>query len=236
MNHSHPDHTQRPAMAVIGAGFAALSAVRRLRKLDRSVEITVIAPSAELHFLPGIIWIPSGLRKREDLIIPLDDFFRRMNVSFMKANVTGLRDGGRVVETDAGDVSNDGLIIATGGRFIKSLPGIEHSITPCEGIAAAEQIRDRLAAMKGGTIAIGFAGNPKEPSAMRGGPMFGSCSASTGSSAARSAATASSSSSSAPRRSPARASARRLWRVSRGRWKSAGLNAASGEAYSLRAG
>ena len=26
--------------------------------------------------------------------------------------------------------------------------------------------------MTGGTIAFGFAGNPKEPSAMRGGPMF----------------------------------------------------------------
>ena len=26
--------------------------------------------------------------------------------------------------------------------------------------------------MQGGTIALGFAGNPNEPSAMRGGPMF----------------------------------------------------------------
>src|SRR5690606_15550369 len=54
----------------------------------------------------------------------------------------------------------------------KKLPGIEHVITPCEGIKAGEAIRDRLAAMPGGTIAIGFAGNPNEPAAMRGGPMF----------------------------------------------------------------
>jgi sulfide:quinone oxidoreductase len=39
-------------------------------------------------------------------------------------------------------------------------------------MGAAEKIRDRLTEMQGGTIAIGFAGNPKEPSAMRGGPMF----------------------------------------------------------------
>src|SRR3546814_11430891 len=39
-------------------------------------------------------------------------------------------------------------------------------------IAAAESIRDRLAAMDGGTIAVGFASNPKEPGAVRGGPMF----------------------------------------------------------------
>lgn len=159
-------------ITIIGAGFAGLTAVRQLRKQDKNCEITLIAPRAELHYLPSLIWVPSGLRKREDIIVPLNNFFRRMNVKFHKASVTGLRDGGRVVETDNGEVSNDGLIVASGGRFIKKLPGIEHAITPCEGIDAAEKIRDRIAEMKGGTIAFGFAGNPKEPSAMRGGPMF----------------------------------------------------------------
>jgi sulfide:quinone oxidoreductase len=159
-------------ITIIGAGFAGLTAVRELRKHDRQAEITLISPRAELHYLPGIIWIPSGIRKRADLIVPLGNFFQRMNVSFHQANVTGLRDRGRIVETDNGEVTNDALIIASGGRFIKKLPGIEHAITPCEGIAAAEQIRDRLNALQGGTIAIGFAGNPNEPSAMRGGPMF----------------------------------------------------------------
>ncbi|MCG8427837.1 MAG: FAD-dependent oxidoreductase, partial [Chromatiales bacterium] len=73
---------------------------------------------------------------------------------------------------DNGNIDNDGLIICSGGRFIKKLPGIENSITPCEGIPAAMKIRERLKELDGGTIAIGFAGNPKEPSAMRGGPMF----------------------------------------------------------------
>jgi sulfide:quinone oxidoreductase len=93
-------------------------------------------------------------------------------VKHVAAEVTGLREAGRVVDTTAGEVANDALVIASGGRFIKKLPGIEHAITPCEGIAAAEKIRDRLKAMKGGTIAVGFGGNPNEPSAVRGGPMF----------------------------------------------------------------
>jgi sulfide:quinone oxidoreductase len=159
-------------VTVIGAGFAGLTSIRQLRKHSKNVEITLVAPRNELHYYPGIIWIPSGLRKREDLIIRLDSFFKRMNVKFHQASVTGLSDDGRTVHTDNGEIHNDGLIIASGGRFIKKLPGIEHAITPCEGIGAAESIRDRLKAMDGGTIAIGFAGNPKEPSAMRGGPMF----------------------------------------------------------------
>ncbi len=159
-------------VTIIGAGFAGLTSIKQLRKCDDDLEITVISPVDELHYYPGIIWIPSGLRKREDLVVPLGNYFKRMNVSYHRGNVTGLSDHGRTVHTDHGDVHNDGLIIASGGRFIKKLPGIEHAITPCEGIAAAESIRDRLDAMDSGTIAIGFAGNPKEPSAMRGGPML----------------------------------------------------------------
>ncbi|AVO40970.1 NAD(P)/FAD-dependent oxidoreductase [Simplicispira suum] len=159
-------------ITILGSGFGALSAVRELRARGCQEEITLISPRAELHYLPGTIWIPSGLRTREQLIVPLAPFFARMKVQHLAAEVTGLSPDGRSVQTTAGEVANDALVIATGGRFIKKLPGIEHAITPCEGIAAAEKIRDRLRAMQGGTIAVGFAGNPKEPTAVRGGPMF----------------------------------------------------------------
>jgi sulfide:quinone oxidoreductase len=159
-------------ITVIGAGFGALTAIRKLRANDANLQIDVVAPKAEFVYYPGTIWIPTGLRKPEDLVVPLDNFFRRMNVTFHAAEAIGLSDGGRVLETSHGGISNDGLLIASGGRFIRKLPGIEHSITPCGGIAATVEIRDRLASMESGTIAFGFAGNPKEPSAMRGGPVF----------------------------------------------------------------
>lgn len=164
--------TNAPHITVIGAGFGALSTIRELRKRDRSARITLIAPRAELHYLPGIIWIPSGLRTREQLIVPLASFLKRMDVQFHAAEVTGLSADHRTVLTTAGEIVNDGLVIASGGRFLKKLPGIEHAITPCEGITAAESLRDRLRDLQGGTIAVGFAGNPNEPSAVRGGPMF----------------------------------------------------------------
>lgn len=159
-------------VTVVGSGFAALTAVQALKEAGAATSITVVSPRAELIYYPGLIWIPSGLRTADDLRIPLEGFFRRMGVSHVASGATGLREGGRVLETREGEIENDGLIIGSGGRFIKKLPGIEHAITPCEGIAAAELIRDRLREMDGGSIALGFAGNPKEPSAMRGGPMF----------------------------------------------------------------
>ena len=89
-------------ITILGAGFGALSAVRALRHRDPRAEITLVSPRAELHYLPGIIWIPSGLRTREQLIVPLAPFFQRMGVRHVAAEVTGLQDGGRTVLTSAG--------------------------------------------------------------------------------------------------------------------------------------
>jgi sulfide:quinone oxidoreductase len=164
---------KQPQITIIGSGFAALTAVREVRRLAPESVISLIARQPEMIYLPSLIWIPSGIRQAKDLRIPLDNFFRRMRVNYIQGEAAGLKpDGRQLVLANGQELSNDGLIIASGGRFIKKLPGIEHAITPCEGIAAAEKIRDRLAEMSGGTIAIGFATNPNEPSAMRGGPMF----------------------------------------------------------------
>ncbi|MDO9224905.1 MAG: FAD-dependent oxidoreductase [Pseudomonadota bacterium] len=161
-----------PRIVILGAGFAALTTVRELRKRAPKARITLVAPKAEFVYLPSLIWIPSGLRDGDDLILPLGRFLKDHAVEFLYGSVTGLSDGGRTVLTDNGPVENDALIIATGARFIKKLPGIEHALTLCEGVASAEAIRDRVDAMQSGRIALGFGGNPNEPSAMRGGPMF----------------------------------------------------------------
>lgn len=159
-------------ITVVGAGFGALTAIRKLRAADASIGIDVVAPRPEFVYYPGTIWIPTGLREPRDLVLDLEPYFRRMGATYHRAAATGLSADGRTLHTSAGEIPNDGLIIASGGRFLRKLPGIEHSITPCGGIEATIAIRDRLAALRGGTLAFGFAGNPQEPSAMRGGPVF----------------------------------------------------------------
>ena len=160
-------------ITIIGTGFAGLAAAEKYRKLDADAEITIIGKQPEFVYLPSLIWVPSGKRKGQDIVVPLSNYFARRNMKFHLGAATGIENNGRTVLTENGKVDNDGLIIACGGRFIKKLPGIEHAITPCEGVKSAEAIRDRLAALKpGSTVAVGFSGNPKEPAAMRGGPMF----------------------------------------------------------------
>ncbi len=161
-----------PRIVILGAGFGALTAVRELRRRAPVARISLVAPKAEFVYLPSLIWVPTGLRQGKDLILPLDRFLKDHAVEFVAGRVTGLEDGGRTVVTDQGKLANDALVIASGARFIKKLPGIEHALTLCEGVASAEAIRERLEKMTSGRIALGFGGNPNEPSAMRGGPMF----------------------------------------------------------------
>lgn len=159
-------------IVILGSGFAALTAIRHLRRHRVTASITVVSPRNEFVYLPSLIWLPSGKKRGDDLRIPLARFFERMQVRWHAGSVQRVTEGGRRVMTDQGELANDYLIVATGGRYLRQLPGIEHAIIPCEGIAAAEAVRDRLAAMRGGTIAAGFASNPQEPAAVRGGPMF----------------------------------------------------------------
>ena len=160
---------------VIGAGFGGLTAAESLRKHDPDATITLVAPKREFVYYPSLIWIPTKLRTAADVVLPLDHFLASHRIAFHQGAVTGLADGGRTVVTDTGNVVNDGLVIASGGRFIRKLPGIEHAIVPCSGVKEAQEIHDRLHALMaagGGTIAMGFGGNPNEPSGVRGGPVF----------------------------------------------------------------
>ncbi|MCP5431559.1 MAG: NAD(P)/FAD-dependent oxidoreductase, partial [Chromatiaceae bacterium] len=95
-------------VTVIGAGFAALTAVRKLRAADARMGIDLIAPKPEFVYYPGTIWIPTGLRQPKDLVVPLGNFFARMGVTYHQAAATGLRDAGRTVVTDQGELANDG--------------------------------------------------------------------------------------------------------------------------------
>ncbi|AMM86173.1 FAD/NAD(P)-binding oxidoreductase [Martelella sp. AD-3] len=159
-------------VTIIGTGFAALTTARELRRRDSAVTIRMISPRDALHYLPSTIWLPAHLRQGEKLKVPLAGFFDRYRIDYVPASVTGLGEDGRTVLTDNGTYRADHVVIASGARFIRRLPGIEHALVPCEGIAVGEEIARRLEALEGGTIAVGFASNPKEQGAVRGGPMF----------------------------------------------------------------
>ncbi len=159
-------------VTVIGSGFGGLAAVRALRRRVPGAMITLIAPRQEFIYYPSLVGVPVGDRDASDVRIPLDDFIERYDVTFVTASVTGLAHRGRTVVTNDGAFDNDVLIIASGAESLRTLPGLEHTLAICDGVEAAQEIRDRVEGLRRGTIAFGFAGNPVEPQAVRGGPVF----------------------------------------------------------------
>ncbi len=159
-------------LVVIGAGFGALTTAHALRKRDLDAEITIVAPTPSFLYYPSLVWVPSGMRKPDDLRVDVRDFLARNRIGYHQGTVQAITDGGRTVVTDQGRLSNDGLVVASGGRFLRQIPGIDNVLTVCQGGPSAQAIGERIAAMDGGRIALGFAGNPKHKPAMRGGAMF----------------------------------------------------------------
>ena len=159
-------------VVIVGAGFAACTAVKTLRKQGYRENITLIAPRAELFYYPSLIWVPAGKRNYDDLVIPLHDFLEKNRVNYIQSRVTAIDAAARTLEIESDTLSYDALIIASGGRYIRKLPGIENACIACSGWKDTKAFSDRLASMNKGTIAFGFASNPNEPSAMRGGPVF----------------------------------------------------------------
>ncbi|MBF0346595.1 MAG: FAD-dependent oxidoreductase [Magnetococcales bacterium] len=151
-----------------------MAAIDRLRGLDpgRNLKLTVVAPKPEFFYHPSLIWIPTGGRTADRIRVSLSNHLERMGVDFVQARATGAADGGRTLQTTAGPITNDALLIASGGEYMKKAPGIaQNALIPCN-LADALQARDLLERMPTGRLAFGFAGNPNEPTAVRGGPMF----------------------------------------------------------------
>ena len=165
--------TQSPRIVIAGAGFGGLAAARHLRRALPRAEITLVAPEDEFQYLPSLIWVPTGLRDGAELRVPVSPWLKRLNVRFVRAHASGIEQ--RTLRTSAGDVPFDGLVIATGGAWLKKLPGAQGVHGLCEGVDAAQRARARLQELVragGGRLALSFATNPKEQGALRGGPMF----------------------------------------------------------------
>lgn len=159
-------------VTIIGAGMGAVSAIRSLRKQDAGCEIEVIAPSPMFTYNASLIWVPTGKRNVSQLQVDLSRFFKRHRVTTVLSRVTAVKEGGRCVEHEHGISHNDALIIAAGARTLKKLPGIEQAYTACADAEKLMDLQTKLRDLSGGNLAFGFAGNPNEATAMRGGPIF----------------------------------------------------------------
>lgn len=159
---------------VLGGGFAGIEAAIYLRRQE--LEVTLVSDRDYFYIYPTSIWIPTGEATREDVSVPLDRLAMKHGFELIVDPVIRLDAAEKKVMLQSGRMLNGyAYIVVALGQEKMQHKGMEHTLSICGKPEEATALYERLDTLvrKGkGKIAIGFGGNPKDTSAVRGGPAF----------------------------------------------------------------
>lgn len=159
---------------VLGGGFAGVEAAIYLKKND--LDVTLVSDRDYFYIYPTSIWILTGEVTREDISIPLDRLAIKHGFQLIVDSVTAFDAKEKRVTLGSGRVLDEyAYIVVAMGQDKLQLRGMEHTLSICgkpEDATALYERLDELIIKNSGKIAIGFGGNPKDTSAVRGGPAF----------------------------------------------------------------
>lgn len=158
-------------IVVLGGGFAGVEASIALSK--KGHKVTLISNRNYLFVYPISIWIPTNRLLFEKATLGLEALALKHGFSFIADAFTGLDTLSNKLYLKKGEITYDYLILATGAEKMKHA-GIENTLSICGEPEQSIKIKDRFDTIveSGGVIAVGFGGNPKDMSSVRGGPAF----------------------------------------------------------------
>ncbi len=157
---------------ILGGGFAGIEVAIHLRK--KSFEVTLISNRDFLYIYPTSIWIPVSTSSFENNCISLESLKKVHGFNLIIDEVEAIKTKEKKVYCKNSVYEFEYLVIAVGSGKMQH-KGIENTLSICsqpnESIKLKEKI-DKLIEKGSGKISIGFGGNPKDTSNVRGGPAF----------------------------------------------------------------
>lgn len=158
---------------ILGGGFAGIQTAIKLQKSGK-FKVTLVSDRDFLYLYPISIWVPVRLKEYNDVKVPLSKISKRFPFEVIIDSVKEIHSAGHQVVCEHQTLDYDYLVVAFGADKMKH-KGIENALSICGKPEVSVAIRDEIDALiqKGsGKIAVGFGGNPKDKSAVRGGPAF----------------------------------------------------------------
>lgn len=158
---------------ILGGGFAGVQTAIELQKKG-GFEVTLVSDRDYLYLYPISIWVPVHVKEFEDVKVPLAKIQKKYPFKLIVDKVTGIKATDRKVECQNQTLTYDYLVLAFGAEKMQH-KGINNTLSICAKPEMSLEIRskiDELVSKGSGQIAIGFGGNPKDKSAVRGGPAF----------------------------------------------------------------
>jgi len=157
---------------ILGGGFAGLECAIFLRK--EGIETTLISNRDYFYIYPTSIWVPTGEIEFKDLCIDMNELANIHGFEFIQDEVKQIIAKEKKVICENNTYKSEYLVISIGSGKMKH-KGNEHFLSICgepeESIKIKEKL-DELIKKGSGKIAMGFGGNPKDSSNVRGGPAF----------------------------------------------------------------
>jgi NADH:ubiquinone reductase (H+-translocating) len=104
---------RRPKVVIVGAGFGGLEAAKALNRV--AVDVIVIDRQNHHCFQPLLYQVATAALSPAEIAWPIRHILRQQrNATVLMAEVSGIDLAGRFVQTGAGPISYDYLVIATG--------------------------------------------------------------------------------------------------------------------------
>jgi len=158
---------------ILGGGFAGIDTAIHLKKMNYDVHL--VSDRAYFYIYPISIWIPTHEVEFQDVTIDLKDLQKAHGFELSIDKVVSINHNTHIVKLQEQIITEyDYLVIAMGSSKMKPI-GVENTLSICDVPESSLEIRkelDTLIKRGSGKIAFGFGGNPKDSSAVRGGPAF----------------------------------------------------------------
>ncbi len=153
-------------LVILGAGCAGTMVANKLRKLLNRDEwsITIIDKDDKHIYQPGLIFIPFGMYKPEEIIRTRSEFISK-GINFVVDEIVGVDTATQTVETTAGKYEYDKIIVCTGVSLApQEIPGMmegwQTKIFDFYTLEGAINLEKKLRTFKEGKMVLNIAEFP----------------------------------------------------------------------------
>jgi len=148
-------------VVVLGGGVGGVAAANELRRLLSPADRVVVVEREARHlFQPSLLWLMVGRRRVERISRPLADLLKP-GVEILRADVRSIDPATRRVETSAGDVDADALVIALGAEYApERIVGFGDAAHDFYTVAGAVSLARAIDGFRGGRVVVAVTGLP----------------------------------------------------------------------------